>query len=158
MAHRDQREYGKKRRANRTPEQREKELRQQKERNARRTPEQKEAKRQHSREYRAKYNPRPTPEQRKVINQQEKERQANRTPEQREKLLRHRRVWYENRSPEQVEVVRQRCRKYRDSIQGPYVAGLLTHGTLLKASDIPKELIEAKRLQIKLQRQAGRMI
>jgi len=43
-------------------------------------------------------------------------------------------------------------KKYRQSIPNAYVLGLLTNDSTLKVSDIPKELVVAKKIQLQIQK------
>ena len=47
--------------------------------------------------------------------------------------------------------------KYRENLADGYVAGRIIQGTILKAKDIPIELIEAKRMQIMIHRKIKEM-
>ena len=56
-------------------------------------------------------------------------------------------------------ISKRRKETQRDNLSDPYVAQSLRYNsTVLKVGDIPKELIEAKRVQIKLLRQIRKMI
>jgi hypothetical protein len=43
-------------------------------------------------------------------------------------------------------------KKYRQGIPNAYVLGLLTNDSTLKVSDIPKELVVAKKIQLQIQK------
>jgi hypothetical protein len=43
-------------------------------------------------------------------------------------------------------------KKYRQSIPNAYVLGLLTNNSTLKSSDIPKELVVAKKIQLQIKK------
>lgn len=52
------------------------------------------------------------------------------------------------------------CKKYRDTytagLADSYIRALITNRTLLKASDIPMEMVEVKRLQVQIKREIKR--
>jgi hypothetical protein len=73
--------------------------------------------------------------------------------ENKERLAATKADYYKRTRSEQLARRKQRHELARDSLDPYYVAAMLVQGTRLKPRDVPKALIEAKSIQIKLLRQ-----
>ena len=166
--------------ANRSPEQREKALRQRRVLYENRSPEQ----RKHALEQHRAWCKTLSPEYVEERNRKNRECWKSLPHELK---VEARKRWLASRSPEQIEGMKQYQKEYcvsyayknREALNtksrkrvaqlpdGYVIQQLIKRGTgrtgctakpLLSRDDIPKELIEAKRLQLKLRRQIGKMI
>ena len=70
----------------------------------------------------------------------------------REKIAERRKKLYYGNHEKYVERTRERDRKHREELHPHYVVRTLRQGTCLSNKDIPKALIEAKRLELLIRR------
>lgn len=82
----------------------------------------------------------------------EVERRIKGSPEARKAKMKYLRRYHREHKEEVNKKSREKYAKDREELADKYVLSLLRQGTNLKRDDIPEELVEAKRLQIQIER------
>jgi hypothetical protein len=82
----------------------------------------------------------------------EVEREHRWRKENPEKARKYDQEWFAKHREKQRERCRINSAKHRKTLSNAYVRSLLAHRSFLSAADIPQELIEAKRAEIKIKR------